>query len=75
MSSRAAAKLIGHTNYHGLNIGTKVRMPWTRYKRQRMTLEAQVDLHVLLDDRQPLGYESAAAVNAPRQIKKTDQET
>jgi hypothetical protein len=32
-------------------------------------------LHVPLDERRPLGYESAAALTVPRQIKKTDQET
>ncbi|MGA3680408.1 hypothetical protein [Pseudomonas graminis] len=45
------------------------------FKGKWVRPQAPFELHVLLDGRQTLGYESAAAVSAPRQIKKTDQET
>jgi len=47
----------------------------TCFTRKRVMRQVQVDSHVVLDDHPPLGYESAAAVIAPRQITKTDQET
>ena len=69
-------EIISHTNYEGWNcfaVGAITLR--TCFTRMRVMRQVQVDSHVVLDDHPPLGYESAAAVIAPRQITKTDQET
>ena len=72
----AIFEIISHTNYEGWSCFVVDAITLrTCFTRKRVMLQVQVDSHVVLDDHPPLGYESAAAVIAPRQITKTDQET